>query len=87
MKAAAAETFEVNSFSELCNDQTTLNMESFEERDQSASYLSAQTNVKQSKSSKHGKAVNFSAATSSSSSKYQQELNRLLNLQAQIINP
>jgi hypothetical protein len=42
----AAETFEVNSFSELCNDQTTLNMESFEERDQSASYLSAQTNLK-----------------------------------------
>ena len=50
-------------------------MDSYEERDLSASYLSAQaTNYMTSKSTK---SIPFTAA---SSSKYQQELNRLLNL-------
>lgn len=88
MKNSLSESIEINSFSEICNDHTTtMNMESFEDREQSASYMSAQqTNLNSSKPSKTSKNVNFGAETTSSS-KYQQELNRLLTLQSQIINP
>ena len=44
-KMKAAESIEANCFSELCNDHTALNMDSFEERDLSASYPSAQTSL------------------------------------------
>ena len=85
-----AESIEANTcFSELCNDHTALNMDSFEERDLSASYPSAQTSLNASYVSKSTKSVLFSAVktTSSSSAKYHQELNRLLSLQTQLINP
>ena len=61
-------------------------MESYEEPDSSATFISAQ--AISSSTSKSTKSIPFTAATSShTSSKYQQELNRLLYLQSQLLNP
>lgn len=73
------------SFTELGNDQTTMNMESFEEpADLSATYVSAD-HTKGPAARSQDKPSKYSS--SSRDSKYQQELARLLNLQSNLINP
>jgi hypothetical protein len=66
-KMKAAESIEANTcFSDICNDHTALNMDSFEERDLSASYPSAQTSLNTSYVSKSTKSVLFSAVKTTS---------------------
>jgi len=66
-KMKGAESLEANTcFSETFNDHSGINMDSFEERDLSASYPSAQTSFNTSYVSKSTKSVLFSTVKATS---------------------